>query len=81
MYEHGYDMLEFAKSLIKDCKKVVTKDYLDWLLKFVDTDDYKDPVNKFIALNKLLKDENNIDKRIELLDHIRRLMKNNKNRK
>ncbi len=81
MYEHGYDMLEFAKSIIKDCKKVSTQPYLDWLEAFIDTDEYKEPINKFIELNKLLKDENNRDKRMELLDHIRNLENMNKNRK
>jgi hypothetical protein len=80
MYEHGYDMLEFAKSMIKDCKEVSTKPYLDWLKEFMDTDEYKQPINKYIALNKLLKDENKQDKRIELLDHTRDLINRNKNR-
>jgi hypothetical protein len=81
MYEHGYDMLEFANSMIKDCKKVSTKPYLDWLAKFIDTDEYKEPINKFIALNKLLKDENNPDSRVDLLDHIRVLENMNKKKK
>lgn len=81
IYEHGYDMFEFAQSMIKDSKKVVTQPYLDWLSTFVDTDEYKAPINKFITLNKLLKDENNRDKRIELIDHIRDLENMNKNRK
>lgn len=80
MYENGYDMLEFAKSMIKDCKEVSTKPYLDWLKTFIDTDEYKQPIYKFIALNKLLKDENNREKRIELLDHIRDLINRNKHR-
>ena len=79
MYEHGYDMLEFAKSMIKDCKKVSTQPYLDWLAIFMETDEYKESTNKFIALNKLLKDENNQEKRIELLNHIRDLENMNKN--
>ncbi len=79
MYEHGYDMLEFAKSMTKDCKKICTQRYLDWLTTFMDTDEYKEPVNKFIGLNKLLKDENEKDKRIQLLDHIRALERMNKN--
>lgn len=70
MYEHGYDMLEFAKSMIKDCKKTSTQNYLDWLKNFMVTEEYKEPINKFIALNKLLKDETNTDKRSELLDYI-----------
>ena len=80
MYENGYDMLEFAKSMINDCKKVSTQAYLDWLTIFIDTDEYKEPINKFIALNKLLKDEKNQDKRIELFDHISDLKNMNKNR-
>ena len=81
MFEQGYDMLEFAKSMIKDCKKVATKPYLDWLSIFMETDDYKVPVNRFIALNKLLKDENNRAKQSELIDHISDLERMNKNRK
>ncbi|NJK96324.1 MAG: hypothetical protein HC905_16690 [Bacteroidales bacterium] len=81
MYEQGYDMLEFAKSMIKDCKKVSTKPYLDWLITFIETDKYEERITRFIALNKLLKDENNRDKRIELLDHIRELENMNKIRK
>lgn len=78
MYEYGYDMLEFAKSMIKDCKKVLSQPYLDWLTIFMDTDEYKEPINRFIALNKLLKDENNREKRSELIDHISELGKINK---
>lgn len=81
IYEHGYDMLEFAKSMIKDCKKVSTRPYLDWLTTFIDTNEYKEPINRYIELNKLLKDENNQDKRIELLNHIRDLENMNKDRK
>ncbi len=78
MYEHGYDMLEFAQSLIKHCKKVMTQNYRDWLLLFIDLDEYKEPVNRIIQLNKLLKKENNRDKRIDLLNNIRNLEKLNK---
>lgn len=78
MYEHGYDMLEFAKSMIKDCKKVSTQNYLDWIKVFMDTEEYRKPINKFIALNKLLKDENKTDKRGELLDQISDLVNENR---
>jgi hypothetical protein len=44
----------------------------------MDTEEYKNAINRFIALNKLLKDENNYGKRIELINHIRDLEKNNK---
>ncbi|HZH71176.1 MAG: hypothetical protein WAP53_03390 [Dysgonamonadaceae bacterium] len=80
MYERGYDILNFAKSMIEDCKKVTTQPYLDWLTNFMDTEEYKEPINKFIALSKLLKDENNQKKRSELIDHIYELMEINKKR-
>ena len=78
MYEHVCDLLEFAKSMIKECKKISTKSYLDWLTIFMDTDEYKEPINRFIALNKLLKDENNRVKKSELIDHISDLENKNK---
>ncbi|MCK9304296.1 MAG: hypothetical protein M0P27_02735 [Bacteroidales bacterium] len=81
MYEHGYDLLGFAKSMIKDCKKVSTRPYLDWLTSFIDTDEYKQPINRYIALNKLLKYENNREKKSELIDCISELENTNKNRK
>lgn len=46
----------------------------------MDTEEYKEPINKFIALSKLLKDENNQKKRSELIDHIYELMEINKKR-
>jgi hypothetical protein len=80
MYENGFETLDYAKSCIKDCNKLLTKPYLDWLSNFIDSDEYKVTVNKYIALSKLLKDENNRNKRIILLDHIRDLKTLNKNK-
>lgn len=79
MYENGYDTLEFAKSMVKDCKKIITRPYLDWLTAFIDTDEYKKPVNKYIALNKLLKDEHNFEKRSVLVGYMSELENMNKN--
>jgi hypothetical protein len=81
MYEDSYNMLEYAQSLIDYCRKVVTKPYLDWLSSFIESEDYQVPINRFIALNKLLKDEDDTDKRIELIDYIRNLETMNKNPK
>ena len=81
MYEDGYNMLEFTHSLMNYCRKVVTDQYIAWLSEFIETVDYKEPVNRFIALNKLLKDESDTDNRIELIGYIRDLEIKNKNRK
>lgn len=80
IYGRGYDMLEFAKRMIKHCKKVSTQPYLGWLATFMNTDEYMEPINSFIALNKLFEDETDQDKRIELLAHIRDLENKNKNK-
>lgn len=80
IYGRGYDMLEYAKRVIKHCKKVSTQPYLGWLVSFMNTDEYLEPVNQFIALNKLFKDESDRDKRIELLAQIRDFEIRNKNK-
>lgn len=80
MYEHGYDMLEFTKSIIKDCKKVATQLYRDWLTSFMKTSEYIEPINRFITINKLLKNENDSHKRTQFLNNIRDLESINKSR-
>jgi len=67
------DWLDFAQEILDDCKKVTTQQYILWLSSFVDSAEYQEPLNKFIALNKLLKDETDRTKRVYLLDHIRAL--------
>lgn len=78
MYDQGYDILEFAKSLLSGCKKIALPKYLDWLSSFIETNEYAEPVNRFIALNKLLKDEKNISERELLLENISKLVNDNK---
>jgi len=79
MYEQGYDMFEHSQAVVKYCKKVSTKSYLDWLLKFMNSDEYKKPVNKFVEISKLIKYEYNNNKRDLLLNHITYLVNMNKN--
>jgi hypothetical protein len=73
VYEPEYDMYGFAKSLTEHCKKVVTQPYYDWLSAFINSDEYKEPLKKYISLHKQLKDENNTNKRGRLLDQIKDL--------
>ena len=79
MYEDGRDMLEFAQLMNKDHRKVVTDSYLNWLSTFIETDEYKEPVNEFIALSIQLKDDVSHDKWIKLHGKIRALQKMNLN--
>ena len=78
MYEFGRDMLEHAQLIRKEYGKEATDSYLNWLSAFIETDEYKEPINKFIELSKLLKDEENHDRRIELHGEIRTLENKNK---
>jgi hypothetical protein len=80
MFESGYDILDYTETHLKDFKKLTTKSYLDWLAGFMETDDYKVPVNRFIAISKLLVDENERKKRIKLQDSIRVLKMMNINK-
>lgn len=74
MYEQGHhDLIGFTRSILVNCKKVTTKPYLDFLSSFIESETYNAPVNRFIALSKLLKDEQDFDKRHELLNQIRDL--------
>ena len=74
MYDpKGNELLEHTKTWINDCKKIVTKPYMDWLSAFIDSNEYKEQVNRFISLLKLLADETDDDKRISILNSIRDL--------
>jgi hypothetical protein len=76
--EPGYDTFGFAKSIVPHCKKVVTQPYLEWLSFFIDTDEYNEPVNKYIVLAKQLKDEDGRQKRSVLINRINELRAMNK---
>lgn len=80
MFEPENDILDYTETNLKDFKKLVTKSYRDWLSSFMNTDEYKEPITRFISLNKLLKDEKDHDKRIELHNYIRDLVILNINR-
>jgi hypothetical protein len=82
MYDpYGNEILERTKSWIKDCKKVVSKPYMDWLSVFVDSDEYNEHINKFVSLLKHLSVETNNDKQITILKRIRDLEQKNLERK
>jgi hypothetical protein len=50
MYDpHGQELLDRTRTWIVDCKKVVSKPYMDWLSEFIDSDEYNKQINKFIG--------------------------------
>jgi hypothetical protein len=53
----GYENLEYAKQVFKDCINLITLDFQIWLSNLSEFDDFKANLNKFISIQKLIKDE------------------------
>ncbi|MDO1446330.1 tetratricopeptide repeat protein [Rhodocytophaga aerolata] len=69
----GFESLSYAIEIKQDCDKVVSKDYLNWLAEFIQTEFYLSTMNRFISLRKLLQDENDIVQRRKLIDEENKL--------
>jgi tetratricopeptide (TPR) repeat protein len=53
----GYENFEYAKQIYKDCINLITLDFQIWISKLSGFDDFKANLNKFISIQKLIKDE------------------------
>lgn len=53
----GYENLEYAKEICKDCVDLITLDFQIWISNRSEYDDFKANLNKFISIQKLIKDE------------------------
>ncbi len=53
----GFENLEYARQIYKDCMKLVTLEFQIWISNLSESDDFKANLNKFISLQKLIKDE------------------------
>ena len=71
------DFVMLNNKVLEEFKNIVSTTYLSWLSDFIETNNYKEPINKYISLNKLLANENNLKNRSKLLDSIDELMKKN----
>jgi hypothetical protein len=65
--------IDYAQSIAENCKVLSTSQYIEWLAEFVNSDEYKAPVKEFIEINKLLKNENERDKRMDLINRVSNL--------
>ena len=70
MYESGYQTLEYAYAITDSCRKLATKAYINWLGAFVESDEYRQLVNKHIQISKLLKDEESLEIRMGLITQL-----------
>ena len=53
----GSESLKYAKEIYQDCVNLMTLEFQTWLSYISDTDDFKTNLNKFVSLQKLIKDE------------------------
>ena len=45
------------KESVEFCANIVTPQFMDWIRKFTETEEYKTNVKKYISINKLIEDE------------------------
>jgi hypothetical protein len=53
----GYENLEYAKQVYKDCINLITLEFHIWISNLSEFNDFKANLNKFISIQKLIKDE------------------------
>jgi hypothetical protein len=53
----GYEKLEYAIQIYKDCIQLITLDFQIWISNRSEYEDFKANLNKFISIQKLIKDE------------------------
>jgi hypothetical protein len=52
----GYENLEYARQVYKDCINFITLEFQIWISNLSGFDDFKANLNKFISIQKLIKD-------------------------
>lgn len=68
----GFETLDYAKSAYEDCIEFITLEFQVWISNLSEFDEFKDNMNKFISLQKLIKDEPTGQLRTELLQTSRK---------
>jgi hypothetical protein len=53
----GYENIEYAKEIYKVCIQLITPEFQIWISNRSEYDDFKANLNKFISIQKLIKDE------------------------
>lgn len=53
----GYENFDYAKQICKDCVDLITLEFQIWISNRSEYDDFKANLNKFISIQKLIKDE------------------------
>jgi hypothetical protein len=67
----SFESLEYAKQILSDCEKLITPAFKEWLKSTTRKTDFKKNMNRFISLQKLIKDESPGHLRSSLLNESR----------
>lgn len=71
----GGESLIYATQIIEGCNKLLTREFKIWLCKLSETDEFRGNLNKFISLQKLIKDEPSGPLRSHLIDESSKIEK------
>jgi hypothetical protein len=63
----------YARELVKWCEKLLTRDFKEWICNLNETEEFKDNMNRYISLQKLIDDESLSESRSDLIDESYRL--------
>ena len=69
----GSESLVYARQIVEGCIKLLTPEFKDWICTLNETDDFKSNLNKFISLQKLIKDESTGPLRSKLVNESSKL--------
>lgn len=53
----GFENLDYARQIYKSCIQLITLEFQTWITSIVNENDFKGNLNRFISLQKLIKDE------------------------
>lgn len=70
----GSESLIYANNIIEGCSKLLSGEFKIWLCKLSETDEFKGNLNRFISLQKLIKDEPSGPLRSHLIDQTSKLV-------
>jgi hypothetical protein len=69
----GSETLKYAEDIAEWCNSLITKDFKTWLCSLHETEEFRSNLNRFISLQKLIKDEDAYELRSRLIDEVTRL--------
>jgi len=71
----GFESIDYAKEVYQGCVNLMTLEFQTWLDYISGTDDFKANLNRFISLEKLIKDEPVGEMRSHLINESRKFEK------